>query len=171
MWLGLFLRPFADKLTFVPNSHGPAEHYDLVEGNGRPTTIRVHLGPPILQTDVSLLERDPDQPYSVMAPWIEEGIANVARRNLGRITASCISTWKTNEAPTAERFVRYYIGPNFDVAERDVAAMLTGLAHNYRHHRLNDKLNALRPFLQTLTAHLDGHGQQFADETLGPLPD
>jgi hypothetical protein len=166
IWLGLFVRRDAESLTLIPDSHGPPEHFELTEEAGKPVTLRVYMGPPILRINIASLEKNPDMPYSVMEPWVEEGVANIARRNLGGISTSTFALWKPNESPSPARFVRYYVGAHFDGAERDVAAMLTGLAHNYRHHRLTGKLEALRPYLAHLTPYLDDHGRMFADGSL-----
>jgi hypothetical protein len=148
IWLPLFLRAEPDEVTLLLDSDGPAEHYDLDEGPGKRTTFRVYLGPPIFMSTVTELEQTPDVAYSVVSPWIRADAANIARRHLGRIAVACFAHWQTNAPPSDTLFVSYYYGPNFSIAERDLAPMLTALAHNYRHHRLGEEARSLATVLE-----------------------
>lgn len=166
IWLALFLRAEPQQITLIPDTDGTSEYYEMDEGPDRPTTFRIYLGAPIFRNDLTELERNPDLAYSVIEPWIQVDTVNIARRNLGRIAVACIASWQTNVPPSGSLFTRYYFGPNFDIAEQYLAPMLTALAHNYRHHKLADKLTALRGFLSVLEPFLDEHGRGFANGSL-----
>jgi hypothetical protein len=52
------------------------------------------------------------------------------------------------------------------LVEKDLAPILTALAHNYRHAKKEPELTALCAFLDKIRKFLDGHGLEFADGKL-----
>ena len=126
--------------------------------------FEIVTGPPILRKTLADLEADRGEVYAIMAPWVRNGADNAARRRLGRIATTRFPGWQTNTPVSLRRRLGiYFFGPNYAVAEQELAPMLTALAHNYRHAGQTDKLDALAGFLDHLRPYLDPHGIKFAD--------
>jgi len=142
---------------------------------GRPTLknnegeeLLVPLGPPIVDATVDQIESRSIPAYELLRPWLVIDKLNIARRAVGRIYVSLFTEWETNAPQDPNVFYNeFFMGPNYDVAEKQLAPILTALAHNYRHAEEEAKLNALIPVLKQFYELLDQHGKKFAD---GELP-
>ena len=132
--------------------------------------VEVNVGPPIIQQTVIEIENNSSTAYSVLKDWITMDSANIARRKVGRIAVTTFSKWTPNVPPFADTSCQltttYFFGPHFGLAERDLAPILTALAHNYRHAKQTSKLTTLCTFLSEIREYLDEHGRDFADGKL-----
>jgi hypothetical protein len=130
----------------------------------------INLGPPILQRSVQEIESDPNAAYSVLRDWIVLDAANIARRRIGRVAASTPVHWVTNVPPLSDGSLQvyneYFMGEQYQLVEKDLAPILTALAHNYRHAKKGPELTALCGYLDKIRCFLDGHGLEFADGKL-----
>lgn len=156
IWLALFPDPAAKRLSV---RYGGSTSYPQASDSGR-----LVLGPPVIDMKVEDIERDPDAAYTVMRDWIALDVRNIARRRIGRIAVACAVNWKTNE-PLAPALLRdlYFYDTDHKPGERELAPILTALAHSYRHQRKSEKLDALCRFLATVPPeYLDDHGRRFA---------
>lgn len=158
VWLALFLRAEPNRVVVKLGSDLPPEQYSLDETNGG-ADFEVHAGPPIFRKSLADLETDPDAAFDVINRWVLLDADNIARRRLGRVATRSFWAWKPNEPPIEQYLMRYYFGPNFHAAEQAIVPILTALGHNYRHHKLDDKLAGLREFLKVLEPYLDDHGR------------
>jgi hypothetical protein len=98
-----------------------------------------------------------------MSAWIALDVENIARRRIGRLASRTFTNWETNVPPTSANWTQYVYGPHYGSAEQVLAPILTGLAHNYRHAKLEEKQKAISSFLATIREFLDSHGLDFAD--------
>jgi hypothetical protein len=129
----------------------------------------VDLGPPILEQRVEEIEGDPKIAHSVLREWIALDESNIARKRIGRISLTTLSSWTTNSAPSTGGAIvhnGYFFGPDYGLAEKHLAPILTALAHNYRHAKDVEKLSALCALMRHFSQHLDRHGLDFADGNL-----
>jgi hypothetical protein len=159
IWQPLFLTPEAAEIRLVLKGDPPSE--PLERHGERKYTL--HIGPPIVDMTLSELETNPAAAHDVLRPWLQLDSQNIARRRMGRISASCFAEWTTNVPPELRYKNGYFMGPYYSSAERDLAPVLTALAHNYRHARDKTKLDALSAFLRTIKEYLDDHGLDFAE--------
>lgn len=169
LWWALFLRGKPDEIALVLNTPLPVTEPELHEDDDN-TRFTVPLGPPIMSKSVEEIEEDPNSVYRVMRDWVRIDVKNIARRSLGRIAVTGIVSWQTNLAPSKDSDVRlkelYFYGPNYPIAERELAPLLTALAHNYRHFKEGEKLEAVCSLLEAWKPYLHAHGVRFADRTL-----
>ncbi len=149
LWQALFLRTLPSSITIKLG--GDARQPDLHEDTNA-TTFDIATGPPILVQTLDELEADGALAYSILKTWIEADNANIARRIVGRLASQ----------PTTS-YTQYVYGPNYAQADRELAPILTALAHNYRHNGRREKLVALAAFLKTMVDFLDDHGRDFAE--------
>lgn len=137
-----------------------------------PNTLKyvVSLGPPILEQRITDIESKPETAYAALRDWIALDAANIARRRIGRVAVTTPTTWQTNVAPSTVPslavYNEYFIGPHYELVEKDLAPILTALAHNYRHAKMEPELIALCGYLDKIRKYLDGHGLEFADGKL-----
>jgi hypothetical protein len=137
-----------------------------------PNTLKyvVNLGRPILQQTISEIEANPGTAYGVLHDWIALDAANIALKRIGRVAVSTPVKWETNVAPFSaaelQMYNDYFMGPHYELVEKDLAPILTALAHNYRHAKKEPELTALCGFLDKIRKFLDGHGVEFADGKL-----
>ncbi len=163
IWTALFLRPEAAEMTLLLEGDPPSQNPELSEDESG-ARFRLHLGAPILSMTLSEIERAPAAAHAVLKPWLQLDSQNIARRRMGRIAASCFAEWATNVPPTSSYETRYYFfGAYFQPAEKELAPVLTALAHNYRHAGDKAKCEALSAFLKTIKEQLDSHGLDFAE--------
>ncbi|NVM57632.1 MAG: hypothetical protein HWN51_05885 [Desulfobacterales bacterium] len=152
------------------NTSLPLQKPDLSETEDG-ARFEVPIGPPVLSKSIKEIEENPESVYAVMRDWVTMDVRNIARKHMGRIAATGIVNWTTNTAPTAEDSIPpmnslYFFGPNYWHAERELAPVLTALAHNYRHDGQKEKLEAVCTLLNILRDYLDSHGLEFADGKL-----
>lgn len=122
-----------------------------------------NLGPPVLQQSVEELETSSETAYNVLKGWISLDAANISLREIGRVVSRSVASWETNMPPDSSKIVvPYWFGPHFPLVERDIAPLLTALAHNYHDAGQGEKLRLLADFLATIPEHLDGHGRDCA---------
>ena len=130
----------------------------------------VSLGSPILEQTIVDIESKPETAYAVLHDWIALDAANIARRRIGRVAVTTPTTWQTNVAPSTVPslpvYNEYFFGPHYELVEKDLAPILTALAHNYRHAKMEPELTALCAYLDKIREYLDGHGLEFADGKL-----
>ena len=150
IWTALFLRPEPAEMTLLLEGDPPPKNPELSEDEGG-ARFRLHL------------ETAPAAAHAVLRPWLQLDSQNIARRRIGRIAASCFAAWTTNVPPTSSYENHYFFGPYFQSAEKELAPVLTALAHNYRHAGDKTKCEALSAFLKTIKEHLDPHGLDFAE--------
>ena len=137
-----------------------------------PNTLKyvVNLGPPILEQTITDIESKPETAYAALRDWIALDAANIARRRIGQVAVTTPTTWQTNVAPSTVPslavYNEYFIGPHYELVEKDLAPILTALAHNYRHAKMEPELIALCGYLDKIRKYLDGHGLEFADGKL-----
>jgi hypothetical protein len=140
--------------------------------NTIPNTLRyvVSLGPPILQQTITNIESEPATAYAVLRDWIALDAANIARRRIGRVAVSVPLKWNTNVAPLSgpglAMYNEYFMGPHYGLVEKDLAPILTALAHNYLYAKKKPELTALCAFLARIRESLDPRGKEFADGKL-----
>ena len=132
----------------------------------------VNLGKPIFSQTAAQIEENADTTYQVLRSWIALDAGNIALRNIGRVAVRTPVTWETNTPLRSEQALQttYWYGPDFRLVERDLAPILTALAHNYHHAisksadpRLADKLAKLSALLATMPEFLDSHGRDCAE--------
>jgi hypothetical protein len=137
-----------------------------------PNTLKyaVNLGRPILQQTIADIESEPGTAYTVLRDWIALDAANIARRRIGRVAVTTPMKWETNVAPLSDpalpMYNEYFMGPHYELVEKDLAPILTALAHNYRLAKKESELTALCGFLDKIRKFLDGHGLELADGKL-----
>ncbi|MBA2590933.1 MAG: hypothetical protein H0U97_01205 [Gammaproteobacteria bacterium] len=137
-----------------------------------PNTLKyvVNLGLPILHQTIADIESEPETAYAVLRDWIALDAANIARRRIGRVAVTTPVKWEANVAPLSDPapavYNEYFMGPYYELVEKDLAPILTALAHNYRHAKKEPELTALCGFLDKIRKFLDGHGLEFADGKL-----
>jgi len=170
IWRALFLRRYPKELTLLLNTSLPLQKPDKSETEDE-VRFRVPVGPPVLSKSIKEIEEDPESVYTVMRDWVAMDARNIARKHMGRIAVTGIVNWTTNTAPTAEDSIppienRYFFGPNYWHAERELTPVLTALAHNYRDNGQREKLEAVCALLNVLRDYLDPHGLKFADGKL-----
>jgi hypothetical protein len=156
IWLTLFPAPALKRLSV---HYGGSASYPNGSELGK-----LVMGPPVIDMKVEDIERDPDAAFNIMREWISLDVRNIARRRIGRIAVACAVNWKTNE-PLAPAQLRdlYFYDTDHKPGERDLAPILTALAHSYRHQGKSRKLDALCRFLATIPPEfLDDHGKKFA---------
>lgn len=133
---------------------------------------RVNLGRPIFSQTAAQIEENADTAYQVLRSWIALDAGNIALRNIGRVAVRTPMTWETNTPLSSQQALRttYWYGPDFRLVERDLAPILTALAHNYHDAvsrssdpRLADKLAKLSALLATMPEFLDSHGRGCAE--------
>lgn len=163
IWRALLLRRYPKELTLIPNTALPLNAPDLQD-----QSFDVSLGPPIISKSVDEFEKEPGEIYRVMRDWLIMDVLNIARKHVARIAAAGFTQWTTNVPPTAEnRFLQncYFFGPNYPYAEKELALMLTALAHNYKANQEGEKLEAVSALLAHLREYLDSQGLDFANTT------
>jgi hypothetical protein len=130
----------------------------------------INLGPPVLRRAVAEIEESPSLAFDIFRAWISVDVHNIARRRVGRVAVTTVPSWTTNVVPGLAAPVvmenGYLMGPDYARIERDVAPILTALAHNYRHAKDGTKLEALANMLDKIRPFLDQHGLDFADRKL-----
>lgn len=129
----------------------------------RPLEYVVNVGRPILNLTASQIESEPDVAYEVLKSWITLDAGNIALRNVGRVAVRLPVVWETNRPLDASARIAttYWYGPDFRLVERDLAPILTALAHNYNHARDSEKCKRLRALLEVMPEWLDEHGRGF----------
>jgi hypothetical protein len=162
----LFLRPEASEIKISMTGDEPSDAQKAVE-KAAGARIDVVTGPPVLQKTLAELEADRGEIYSIIEPWIRNGADNAARRRVGRIATTRFRRWQTN-VPVSfdQRLGLYYFSTNYAPAEKELALLLTALAHSYRHAKQAAKLDALAGLLGHLRPYLDPHGLAFADRKM-----
>ena len=157
IWVGLFKKYCPDQLTIQLNKGTDKITVDIDEKNN---TMVAQIGDPILSLSSDEIENQTNDCYDILLPWLEIDKMNIARRSIGRIYCSGYSHWTPNSKPTGY-FNQYSMGPNYDKAEIDLAQILTALAHNYKHAKDKDSLNAVVKLLGRFPDYLDDHGKKF----------
>lgn len=151
------------KFGGVPGEESNDQHH----GRHRYT---INLGRPILRRTIQEIESDPETAYLVLRDWITLDAANIARRRMGRVAVTIPVTWEPNVAPFAHSAcdvrTHYFFGRDYYLVERELAPILTALAHNYLNARKDAELTALCGFLDKIRKFLDPHGLEFADGKL-----
>jgi len=162
-WVGLFKLHSPDTLVLRLNegTNNGIAHVDREKRE-----IIVPIGDPILSWNSDEIESKPDICAEILRPWLNLDKLNIARRSIGRIYCSGFVNWKPNEVPT-EGFNQYTFGPGYPKAEKDLAQILTALAHNYRHFKNKKSLEAVVSLMCNFPEHLDGHGEKFVSGELG----
>lgn len=162
-WVGLFVLHSPDTLILRLNE-GTKNSIAHVDREKR--EIIVPIGDPILSLNSDEIESNPDICAEILRPWLNLDKLNIARRSIGRIYCSGFVNWKPNEVPT-EGFNQYILGSGYPKAEKDLAQILTALAHNYRHFKNKKSLEAVVSLMCNFPKHLDGHGEKFVSGELG----
>lgn len=163
IWCGLFRLPIPTKLTLKLNSALPLEA-ETVDGDH----VTIPIGPPIINATIDDFEENPILYYQILERWLEIDKLNIARRSVGRVYSLGYIEWETNKIPDESTKAKnvYTYGPEYTRIEKDVAPILTALAHNYRHNKQKEKLAAVIGMLKQLKQYLDEHGHKFANEEL-----
>lgn len=160
LWRVVFPRLKAKKVTIilggeVPNTEEP------VDSDGH---VKLNFGPPIMEQSLDEIEANPDFCHALLKEWLHFDGQNIARRRVGRIAITGVIRWRTNKllSEFGEAIHSYWYDADYRLSEKDLAPILTALAHNYRHDKQTDKLDSLCRFLATIEDHLDDHGKEFA---------
>ena len=161
-WGGLFMLHSPD--TLILRFDEGTEDITHVDREKR--EIIVPIGDPILSLNSDEIERVPDFCAKILRPWLKLDKLNIARRSIGRIYCSCFVNWTPNEVPT-EVLNQYAFGPGYPEAEKDLAQILTALAHSYRHLKNKKSLGDVVNLMSNFPKHLDGHGEKFVSGELG----
>ncbi len=165
IWLALFLCSEPKSISLKPDQNdNPSEPCVLRKERGE-SHFDLMLGPPILSQDLGALEKDPSVAYNILKAWIQMDAANIARRRMGRLFFQCFWDWQTNVTPQERYLNRYFSGPDYGGAERELASLLTALGFNYIDDRQREKLEALRAMLRLLGPLLDEWGQKIIDRS------
>ena len=166
LWRAVFLSRVEPESIRI--KYGGEPSVDVVT----PNTLKyiVNLGPPILQQTIAEIESEPATAYAVLRDWIALDTANIARRRVGRVALTTPTSWNINVAPLSNPslsvYNEYFFGPHYELVEKDIAPILTALAHNYRHAKKEPELTALCNYLDKIRKFLDSHGLEFADGKL-----
>lgn len=136
-----------------------------VQSDANTIDYEVNLGKPVFKQTSAQIEEDAQTAYDVLKTWVDMDGGNIALRNVGRVAVRTPEKWETNIPLAANQLLRttYWFGPDFNLVERDLAPILTALAHNYHHASASDKLEKLRAFIATIPEHLDQHGRDCVD--------
>ena len=162
IWAGLFVITSPDQLILKLNEGTDSQIVDI---NHKDRILTIPVGLPILSMDIDEIEKNKDNCYNILKPWLALDKMNIARRSIGRIFSSGYLNWTENEKPKGQ-FNQYAFGPGYPVAEKDIAQILTALAHNYKHNKIQDKLVDLINYLKHFDNYLDQHGKDFVSGKL-----
>ena len=165
IWRVMFPRLIANRVSLVLGGNLPLGEPEVIDSDRH---WRLYLGPPIMKKSLDELESDPEFCHELLKEWLYFDAQNIAHRRVGRSTVSGVSHWKTNEPLSKfnESKTLYFFGSNYRLAEKNLAPILTALAHCYRHNKQCAKLDALCKYLFEIKEHLDDHVEKFANGEL-----
>ena len=162
IWAGLFVITSPNKLILELNK---GTENQTVQINREERILRIPVGVPILSMDIDEIDKNKDKCYDILKPWLELDKMNVARKSIGRIFSSGFINCEENNHPKGY-FNQYTFGPDYPLAEKDIAQILTALAQSYKRFKMKDKLNDLVAYLKHLDVHLDQIGKDFVSGKL-----
>lgn len=161
IWVGLFMKHKPISLTLQMNEGTDDERIF----RPTPDELVIPIGLPILSKDYDEIEKSPDRCAEILRPWLLLDKLNIARRSIGRVYCSSFLDWAPNSEPK-KIFNQYTIGPEYEVVEKDLAQILTALAHNYRNSKDAPGLDALVQLMKKFPQYMDKHGLGFINGDL-----
>lgn len=122
------------------------------------------LGLPLLDLDITDLEKDPSIAFNVLNAWIQLDIGNIARMRLGRCAVRNFHQWEPNVIPTGPiDEVYYHKPPHQHELDQEVIPFLVSLGLCYKRFGNENELTAVCEMLKALDPLLNDCQRNWAN--------
>jgi hypothetical protein len=160
LWLALFLRMIPARIKLRLDDYGPDPPYIFTQSGPEDIEgkFEVFLGPPLLDLDITDLERDPSIGFDVLNEWIQLDIGNIARMRLGRCAVRYFSQWEPNVIPTGGiKEAYYHRNPHQHNLDLEVIPFLVSLGFCYKRIGNEGNVTAVCEMLKALDPLLNDY--------------